>query len=151
VGPRAGLATEARGKILLPLSRIEISIAWSSVARHYTDCATRLTMKRTEECKSVTHEHLMPFSHTEKHKASRNKVQTSNESLKYSFSLARIVSTKLGSAWRSRKLPQQWRVWLQQASTVDTQGSEKGVLPGRYFCKKTVKYTFREPFIEVSV
>jgi hypothetical protein len=51
VGPRAGLDTEARGKIFLPVPGIE---PWSSgrviqpVARHCTDWATRLT-------KSINH------------------------------------------------------------------------------------------------
>jgi hypothetical protein len=41
VGPRAGLDTEARGKILLLLSEIDCLVV-QSVARHYTDWTTRL-------------------------------------------------------------------------------------------------------------
>jgi hypothetical protein len=46
VGPRAGLDTEARGKITCLCQGIEPRSVVQSVARHYTDWATQLTIKR---------------------------------------------------------------------------------------------------------
>jgi hypothetical protein len=50
MGPRAGLDTEVRGKILSPLPGIEPRPPGRpAVARHYNDSATRLTMVFTAQ------------------------------------------------------------------------------------------------------